>query len=353
MVDIGTAPGSSNTAKIIVSENHPGTMLIIGADTGAPDGPARKIDVFEDVEVHGNACVGELKAVRVRWAQGTDGNLSQGVDDEVPRIEKLAGDERLHIIGGGPLNGPGRDIVLWDDVRVTNDLTVVGDATVNNDVTVGNNATVNGAAVVGTTLTVNGTGPHSFGGDLDIAAGSDVSLGDAPGGWGRVFAENAVYAAGTFHLYDRGSGPVIELKCGFGFDVVPAFFGTSTTHAPLTGLGAVVTKIVLEDTIDCATCVVTPWILGHYDETTAGNPVVIAVEPPCSGVVPHIVHKGFPPAAAGAAAVPTSCPLQQIELVFMEVDTCTPFAPAPLVEAGPGPTDLVFDVKVCGAACIP
>ena len=103
MVDIGTAPGSTNTAKIIVSENHPGTMLVIGADTGAPDGPARKVDVFEDVTVHGNACVGEMKMVRARFPQGIDGAISQGVDDEVPRIEKLSGDERLHIIGGGPL----------------------------------------------------------------------------------------------------------------------------------------------------------------------------------------------------------------------------------------------------------
>jgi hypothetical protein len=345
MVQIGTAPGSSNIAQIIVSENHPGTMLIIGADTGAPDGPGRKIDVFEDVQVHGNLSVGELNAVRARFPQGIDGSINQGVDDEVPRIEKLAGDERLHIIGGGPLGGPGRDVVLWDDVRVTNDLVVANDATVTQNATVAGNLTVNNAVTVGTTLTVNGTGPHTFGGDIDASPGSDLNLGDAATGWGQVKAENAVYAAGVFHLYDRGGGPVIDLKCGFGWDAVPAFFGTSN-FPPLAGLPLVM--LVLDAPIDCATTVVTPWVLGEYDETTPSNPVIIAVEPSCPAVQPHIVHKGFPPAPTGSNPTDTSCPIQQIEIVFFDA-ACSPFTPSPPAS----PIDLVFDVKVCGCECTP
>lgn len=173
MIDVGTAPGSSNVAKIIVSENHPGTMLIIGADTGAPDGPARKIDVFEDVQVHGNACVGELKAVRVRWAQGVDGTINQGEDDEVPRIEKLAGDERLHIIGGGPLNGPGRDVVLWDDVRVTNDLNVAGSLTLGSGTAI--KALLTGSATVDPVAQGSPYGPVNF--DITVTG---AAMGDLP-----------------------------------------------------------------------------------------------------------------------------------------------------------------------------
>lgn len=348
MVDIGTAPGSTNTARIIVSENHPGTMLVIGADTGAPDGPARKIDVFDDVTVHGNACVGELKCVRARWEQGIDGTITEGVDDEVPRIEKLAGDERLHVIGGGPLAGPGRDIVLWDDVRVANDLTVVNDLNVNNDATVVGDLTVNTAATVGTTLTVNGTGPHTFGGDVELTPGADLKLGDDTSGWGKLSAENAVYAAGTFHLYDRGSGPVIDLKCGFGFAGTPAFFGANTSLPALGPLGPVIVMLVLDDTIDCAATIVTPWALGHYDETTPTMPVPLALNPaPTACVTPLILGKGFPPGPLGIGVTPTSCPVQQVEMMFMD-STCTPFVP----DSGT-PVDLVFEVKICGCACTP
>lgn len=154
MVDVGTAPGTTETSRVEVNAAHPGTMLIIGAgDTG---GPSRKIDVFEDVRVWGNARVGEMHVVRLRLEQGTDGVITQGVDDEVPRVIKLSGDERLHVIGGGPLGGPGRDVVLWDDVRVTNDLVVVNDATITNDGTVGNDLSVVNDATVGVDLAVGG-----------------------------------------------------------------------------------------------------------------------------------------------------------------------------------------------------
>ena len=349
MVDIGTAPGSTNTAKIIVSENHPGTMLIIGADTGAPDGPARKIDVFEDVEVHGNACVGEMKMVRARWPQGTDGSISEGVDDEVPRIQKLAGDERLHIIGGGPLSGPGRDIVLWDDVRVVNDLTVANDLSVNNNATVVGNLTVNTAAVVGTTLTVNGTGPHTLGGGVDLAPSSDVNVGNVTG-WGRVFAENAVYAAGTFHVYNRGVLDIIDFKCGFGFDVTPASFGLNVVSAQHVGIN--VAMLHLDDTIECASVVVTPWILGQYNEAVAMPVLVAPCVAPCMMVAPGITVKGFPVSPNGVLPTATTCPVQQIEIAFWELDNCaTDFVPTAPVELTPG-IDLVFDVKICGCACI-
>ena len=75
MVNIGSAPGSSNVAKVTVLPDHPKTMVIIGADQGpgTADGPSRKVDVYEDVLVHGNAQVGEVSCVRTRWPQGVDG----------------------------------------------------------------------------------------------------------------------------------------------------------------------------------------------------------------------------------------------------------------------------------------
>lgn len=147
MVDVGTAPGTTNTARILVNEAHPGTMIIVGA--GTDPGPSRKIDVFEDVRVWGNIRVGEMHAVRLRFEQGVDGTITQGADDEVPRVVKLTGDARLHVIGGGPLGGPSRDVVLWDDVRVANDLVVVNDLTVSNDATVAGESIADGGLRVG------------------------------------------------------------------------------------------------------------------------------------------------------------------------------------------------------------
>lgn len=177
-VDIGTAVGTTNTSRIEVNAAHPGTTLLIGS--GDIGGPSRKIDVFEDVRVWGNARAGEVHVVRLRFEQGVDGTITQGVDDEVPRILKLSGDARLHIVGGGPLNGPSRDVVLWDDVRVTNDLVVANDVTVTNDATVGNDLTVTNDTTVGVDLTVQGntavTGTTTSTGNLIKAGVNGAAL---------------------------------------------------------------------------------------------------------------------------------------------------------------------------------
>ncbi len=362
MIDIGTAPGTTNTSRIEVNAAHPGTTLLIGA--GVVGGPSRKIDVFEDVLVHGNARAGEVHVVRLRLEQGVDGVIDEGVDDEVPRILKLTGDARLHVIGGGPLNGPGRDIVLWDDVRITNDLVVANDATITNDVTVGNDATVTNDLTVGVDLSVQGlstlTGNVTMDGDLDVGA-TDA--------WGRVRAENAVYAAGTWHLHNRGGPDILNLVCGFGWDVsgAGAHGNTSSTfvqhdfqNAPYAGSN--VAMLVMDTPIECATAVITMYRVGEYDPTltlAAGTPVLVSSgtfpTPPDNVVLPQLVVKGLAnPGPGGSPGVIqiVNC-AQQVEIEFYNLGGIATI-PAPGVEGPPANADdFVFDIKVCGCPCTP
>lgn len=344
MIDIGTAPGSSNVARIVVDPDHPGTMMVIGADTGAPNGPGRKIDIFEDVQAHGNLRCGELHCIRARWEQGVDGVINEGVDDEVPRIEKLAGDRRLHVIGGGPLSGPGREVVLWDDATVARDLGVTNDVVIGNDLTVVNDLTVNNEMLVGTTLTVNGTGSSTFNGL--VVCKDDLEVGEA-NNWGTVQAQNAVAAAGTFHIYEeRGGGSlVVKLTNGYGFDLVPGFFlpAGNGVHAPAAGIPVAV--IALDTQIDVSSITVTPWILGHYDETvsTPGTPMLIA-QHGLVEVIPMVTVKS--PVVQPGGGTPTGDRfVQQIEVAFYSAALTSYLVP----QDGAPPLDFVFDVQICGS----
>lgn len=327
MIDVGVAPGTTENSRLAVDE-IPSALAVIGA--GEALGPSRLVYIADDVRVAGNVRAGEMHAVRVRWEQGTDGTITQGGDDEVPRIEKLVGDSRLHIIGGGPLGGPGRDIVLWDDARITNDLVVVNDATIQGD------ASVSGALTVTTDITAD---------NVNVETG-DVNVGTI-GSWGKVKAENAIYAAGTFHVWEtRGGGPILMRQvCGFGFDLVtPILFETPGPHtvAPLSGLA--VAMLTLEEPVACPVVVVTPWLPGHYDETPGTFPLPLsgAAAPP---LVANHSMRGLPTGPDGAAPAPDFC-VQQVEVHFATTSG-TPYVPVD----GETPLDLVFDVKVCGCQC--
>lgn len=244
MIDIGTSPGTTNTSRIEVNAAHPGTTLLIGS--GDIGGPSRKIDVFEDVRVWGNARAGEVHVVRLRFEQGVDGTITQGVDDEVPRILKLSGDARLHIVGGGPLNGPSRDVVLWDDVRVTNDLVVANDATVTNDATVGNDLTVTNDTTVGVDLTVQGDA---------AVTGSTTSTGN-------------LIKAGV-------NGAALNVKVNSVNKTTNSGTGTETLTGAIPA-GAQVLGVVARVTTILAGAGLTTWDLGDTDDDRYGAALALA-----------------------------------------------------------------------------
>ena len=318
MVNIGSAPGSSNVAKVTVLPDHPKTMVIIGADQGpgTADGPSRKVDVYEDVLVHGNAQVGEVSCVRTRWPQGVDGIIHEGVDDEVPRIEKIPGDKKLHVIGGGNMLGPERGVVLHDDAEVVRNLEVGGLTELNG-----------GVSVMGA-----------------IDATGDVNAG-AAGDWHTVRAQNMVYASGTFHIYDRGAGIVCKQCCGYGFDAtLPINFAMNVNYAPLMGFPPVV-MIMLDAPIVQSAVSVTPWLVAQYDETSPPGilPILTGWAPPpiLQETHPYVTIKGI---ANPAGALPMGPLAQQIEIFFATDDPIIPFIPTP----GSPSVDLVFDINVMG-----
>jgi len=319
MVDIGISPGTTEMARLVVDEVS-GTLAIVGA--GVAGGPSRRVDVFEDMRVRGNLQVGEMRAVRARWEQGVDGAIHAGADDEVPRVEKLAGDPNLHMIGGGPLGGPNRNIVIHDNLNVANDVNV------EHDVAVGHDLAVRGA------IEGNSVGAQYVTGVAGVAAGT-------PAGWTMLYGQNMVYAAGTFHLYDRGGGVICKQCCGYGFDAsTPITFAPNVNYlpfgaSPLAGVSLV--RVMLDAPVMQGVICIESWHAGLYDETTP--PGILPLFLSSGGWLPlnhDVVIKGI---ADRGGATPMGPMAHQIEVLFSVMGT--PFVPVP-------GTDLVFDIVVIG-----
>jgi len=333
MVDIGTASGTTEVSRVTVNE-VPGTTTVIGAGTAG--GPSRRVDVFEDAWVRGNARCGVATVVRVHFPDG--GSLTT----ETPRIGTEVSNAELSIIGAGVNNSPNQRLVkVYDNLVISNNVSVLNDLLVTSDVAAGGTLNVTGTTTlneVDATSLVT-TGGVTVGGNLDVGSMAE---------WHTIRAQNAIVAAGTFHMYDRGAGVITNEVCGFGFS--SSFFTPSVAYPPLTGIFSA--KLILATPISCPVVVVTPWLVGQYDESNVTTtPLLLA---PAIGiplaVAPTLLIKGLPAGPPGALPAPSFC-VQQIEVAFYSVAVGTNFIPGAPVESDPA-SDLVFDIKVCGCECV-
>lgn len=315
MIDVGTAPNSTNVAKIIVDPNFPNTLVVIGADQGpgTANGPSRKTTIFEDLTLRGNLDAGLVRGVKFHLHDGGIVPHMTGI----PRISTEVSISEMSIIGAGRVDIPNvRLVKVYDNLMVANELDVDGITNLNG-----------GASVMGA---IDTTG--------DINAGS-------VGAWQTVRSQNMVYASGTFHLYDRGAGVVCKQCCGFGFDAtLPVNFGMNVNYAPLAGFPPVV-MVMLDRSIAQSVISVTPWMVAQYDETTPPGVlpqlVAWAAPPILQETHPYVTIKG---AANPAGAIPTVNIAQQIEVFFATDDPIIPFIPT----NGSPAVDLVFDITVAG-----
>ena len=295
-----------------------------------------------------------------------------------------------------------RKVKIYDNLEVKWNATVANNMTITNNETVGGTLQVDGTVTVGTssvTISDSDVGTVSRNGDMEIAtvgvsdltldvgdasaqvitsingtpvirtSNTDVNVGvqldvGAINNWHRIRAENAVYAAGTWHLHDRFSGTALNLICGFGWDISnPGARGnTSSTfvqhdfNAP-TLAGSNVAMLVLEQTIDCASAVVTMWRVDQYNESASlanGVPVPLGATLPSAPdnvVLPQLMVKGLAnPGQGGSPGATINRCVQQIEIEFYNLAgaAVVPLAPVELT-AG---RDFVFDIKVCGCECV-
>jgi len=320
MVDVGTAPGSTNVAKLVVLPNFPNTLVVIGADQGpgTSNGPSRKVEIFEDLTLKGNLDGGVVRAVRFHLH---DGGVVPHMT-ETPRLSTEVSSSELSIIGAGRADIPNaRSVKIYDNLTVARDLVV------------SNGMDVTGTSLLSGGLTVVG----------DVAVDGDVNVG-ALGNWHTVKAKNVVYASGTFHLYDRGSGAVAKMCCGYGFDAItPIAFlpGGNANYGPLTGLPVAVVK--LDASIAQAVVSITPWVLGQYNELTPPTvpPVFMATAAPFPDVAwATLTVKGDANPTGALPSVTNAA--QQIEIAFWEgASFIVPVFGAPA-------TDIVFDLTVTG-----
>jgi hypothetical protein len=312
----------------------PGTTTVIGS--GAAGGPSRRVDVFEDCWVHGNARCGIARVTKLHLPDGGSATT------ETPRLSTEVSNSELSVIGAGPNNSPNQRLVkVYDNLVVSNNASVSNDVFITGDVAVGGALSVVGATtLVGVNAsTLITTSDVTVGGNLDIGSTTE---------WHNVKAQNAVIAAGTFHVYDRGSGVVANLVCGFGFDGINPIFFTPSAAWPA-HIGIFSAKLMLAVPVSCPTVIITPWLIGQYDETNVvTTPVLVlpAAVPPFS-LDPVILIKGVASGPAGAVPATTMC-VGQVDIAFYSCGLCTNFVP---VNGSPA-SDLVFDVKVLGGECV-
>jgi len=354
---VGIALDTTETARISIDEVA-GTTTIIGSGTAL--GPGRRIDLFEDVIVHGNLEV--LGYSRVSYIKFPDG----GAGTETPRISIEVAADELSIIGAGITGSPYQRVVrIYDNLEVSYNFTVGNDTVLNGSVTVDSEATatplITLEPVVG-----NARGDISFG-TTRTSEPSSPSEGDV---WYnstdhelKVFDGTTavhlnsdippVHAAGTFHAHTRGGITHIDLVGGHGWHATPAMWGAHLSVGP-PYVGFSVAMLALSVPILGASITVTPWIPGHYDEATPPetNRPLLALSPSVTVWTAQILAKGAPPNPLGAA-LPSSICAQQIDLAFF--DNTGAHVPAPL-DPNPGvvePSDIMFDVHVVGSPCTP
>lgn len=342
MVDIGIAPSTTETARLVVDEID-GSLAVIGA--GTLGGPSRRVDIFEDVRVRGNLQSGEVYGTRFRLDQGVDGTLTAGVDDEVPRLEKLGGDEKLHIVGGGPLFGPNRTVTIHDDLQIIDDLSIGSDLSIIGTGTAQTNFNVVNDLAVGNDVTVTGEVSANV-----MTSTGIVSAGEV-GSWSQLKAENAVYAAGTFHVYNRGSGTVARLICGFGWDDTdPILIAGPRVDGPT--ISYQFPSLILTQSIYNPTMTITPWLVGEYDESlTAQPPLLLSAtsNPLLTHIVPMSLVRGPVGGLSGATPGSDFC-VQQVDVAFFDTGGNSFVSLAD--DGGGQPADLVFDVTIVGAECL-